>query len=318
MRHARIALRNLSRQKKRTVLLGGAIGFGIMVITLINGFTTGASDNLKENFSFLLAGHVYVGQQTLRDDDIVVSELRDAGPVLDALAEIGLGDAQVVHRSSVSARLLFAGRSAEQMISGVDWTNEQGLVRRIVLREGDMDAVLADPNALLLSEQAARRLSVQVGEDVIVRAATVTGQQNVGQLTVRGIMQDPGILGSISSYAHRAAVNGIINIPERSSQAVNITLPRLEAADSVTRQLHAALSARATVAERSEPEAVDLVSANFVYQGDVRGDWTGSRFVVSNINDYMGQVDQLAGTLNAVGTGLLLVLILITMVGVVN
>jgi len=34
----RIAARNLLRQRKRTMLLAGAIAFGVMIVTLINGF----------------------------------------------------------------------------------------------------------------------------------------------------------------------------------------------------------------------------------------------------------------------------------------
>ncbi|HPB65302.1 MAG TPA: hypothetical protein PLW80_02005, partial [Spirochaetales bacterium] len=57
---ANIALRNLTRQKKRTVLLGSAIAFGVMIVTLINGFAGAFSANVAENFSDLMAGHVFV------------------------------------------------------------------------------------------------------------------------------------------------------------------------------------------------------------------------------------------------------------------
>ena len=318
MRYAKIALRNLSRQKRRTILLGGAIGFGIMVITLINGFTAGAATNLKENFSYLLAGHVYVSEQTRRDDETVVSEFRDHAALQEALAEIGLDGGETVRRSDVHGRLLFSGRTAEQVISGVDWEAELELRRRLVLREGDIGTVTADPRALVLSEAAARRLGVAVGEEVLVRANTVTGQLNVGTLTVRGIMQDPGILGSVSSYAHREAVNEIINIAPESYQAAHIMLPAIESVDAVTRDLHAALASRATVADRTPRESMDLSSMSFVYQSGTSEPWSGSRFVVSNINDYAGEIDQLAVTLNWVGTGVLLVLVIITMVGVIN
>ena len=54
--YASIALRNLNRQKKRSILLGGAIAFGIMIVTLINGFAGSLSPNLSQNFAHLLAG----------------------------------------------------------------------------------------------------------------------------------------------------------------------------------------------------------------------------------------------------------------------
>jgi len=85
----RIALRNLSRQKKRSFLLGGAIAFGIMIVTLINGFAGAFIENVSENFSYLMAGHVFVqgAEKTasgkrlsvIRDDSIIFSALRDSG-----------------------------------------------------------------------------------------------------------------------------------------------------------------------------------------------------------------------------------------------
>ena len=52
----KLALRNLSRQKKRTFLLGGAIAFGIMIVTIINGFVGAFVSNISENFANLAAG----------------------------------------------------------------------------------------------------------------------------------------------------------------------------------------------------------------------------------------------------------------------
>ena len=319
MRNVKIALRNLGRQKKRTVLLGGAIGFGVMVITVIQAFTAGAAVNLKENFSYLLAGHVYVAEHHRRDDDTVIREFRDHAALNAALAQIGLDDARTVRRSEVMSTILFSGKRSEQAITGVDWETEESLRRRMVLLAGSIDEIVADPRALVLSEHAADRLGVEIGEEVLIRASTVTGQQNVEALVVRGVMQDAGILGSIASYAHRETVNRIINIAPESYQAVHIEVPRIEMVDGVTRSLHAALSERAAVAERdADNEPVNLVSFSFVYQGAERTPWSGSRFEVSNINDFTGQVDQLAATLNLVGTGILVVLIVITMVGVMN
>ena len=60
MNAARIALRNLSRQKRRSILLGGAVAFGILVITLITSLAAGFMVNVQENFASFLAGHIFV------------------------------------------------------------------------------------------------------------------------------------------------------------------------------------------------------------------------------------------------------------------
>ena len=56
----RIAVRNLNRQKKRSILLGVAIAFGFMIITLVNAFAAGFVVNIRENVSQLIAGHLFI------------------------------------------------------------------------------------------------------------------------------------------------------------------------------------------------------------------------------------------------------------------
>ncbi|MDP3178515.1 MAG: ABC transporter permease, partial [Spirochaetaceae bacterium] len=57
---AKTAFRNLNRQKKRSFLLGGAIAFGIMIVTLINGFAGAFLGNISSNMAELFSGHVFV------------------------------------------------------------------------------------------------------------------------------------------------------------------------------------------------------------------------------------------------------------------
>ena len=42
-----LALRNLSRQKKRSFMLAGAVAFGFLVVTLIEGLISGGVKNFS-------------------------------------------------------------------------------------------------------------------------------------------------------------------------------------------------------------------------------------------------------------------------------
>ena len=44
-----IAFRNVVRQLKRSLLLGGAVAFGFFIFTLINGFTGGLINTVEVN-----------------------------------------------------------------------------------------------------------------------------------------------------------------------------------------------------------------------------------------------------------------------------
>ena len=60
MKTVSLAFRNLSRQKKRTFMLAGAIAFGFFIVTLIDGVVTGGMRNFEEQFAFLFGGNVIV------------------------------------------------------------------------------------------------------------------------------------------------------------------------------------------------------------------------------------------------------------------
>ena len=60
MNISKISMRNITRQKKRSFLLGGAIAFGIFIIITIGSFTTGMTETLKENFTSIMGGHIYI------------------------------------------------------------------------------------------------------------------------------------------------------------------------------------------------------------------------------------------------------------------
>lgn len=318
MKYLNIAIRNLSRQKKRSLLLGGAIAFGILMITLVNAFTAGATQNVKENFSYLLAGHIYISEETKRDDGEVLDEFLDDSIVLQELEKLGVEDSDMVKRSSMFATMLFNGRQTSQSVQGIRWDQEPQLVERMKLVEGSVDEAREDPRGLIISEQAAESLKVQLGEEITIRTNTITGQQNVGSFVVRAIMTDPGILGSLSSYANLDRVNEMINLSPGSYQTLNITLDSLEQVDPVTNRLYAALEQRAQVAPRDERQGLNLGDLSFTFQEEEEEPWDGSRFVVQNINDFTSQIDQLSQTLNLVGLWILVLLIIITMVGVTN
>ncbi|MFQ3547042.1 MAG: hypothetical protein SNJ56_01790, partial [Termitinemataceae bacterium] len=54
-----MAFRNLSRQKRRSFLLGGAIAFGIMIVTIISSLAGGLMGNVAANIAHLFAGHAF-------------------------------------------------------------------------------------------------------------------------------------------------------------------------------------------------------------------------------------------------------------------
>jgi putative ABC transport system permease protein len=318
MNAARIALRNLSRQKRRSFMLGGAIAFGILIITLITSLAAGFMVNVQENFASFLAGHIFVSGYEKSPSGRLMEVIRDDQELLDAVKNVsGIAGNAIARRSGLSGNLIFEGRSVMQSVTGVDWAYESKLAGRLVLRTGSMQAFLAAPNGLILNEKVAGRLRAQVGETLLVQLRTTAGQQNVGEFLLAGTTVDTGILSTISAYAHRGHVNALIDIAPDDYTQLCITAENLVAVDLAAERVYAALKDRLDIL----PRAGTMVSAEDYRRLQRRlteETWVGTRYAMSTINDFLGSIKQIATVLNIISTVVLLILFAIIMVGILN
>lgn len=314
---ANIAFRNLSRQKKRSFLLGGAIAFGVMIVTLINGFAGAFSANVSENFSHLLAGHVFISGAE-KNGDKELSVIRDDAALSEAVREAGVPLKYLTRRSEFSGTLIFEGKKIRTNVAGVELATEDYLRERLVLKEGSWDNA-ADPKAIILSEKIAARLNVQVGDRLLVQMQTVNGQNNVGEFRLAGISYDSGIFGQLLSYAGLEYVNELLGLKRGEYQTMGIMLDGLKSAEPAADKLYAGLSAKVSMFERG---AKDENGAQTPFQALMRQqnkeDWEGVRYRLFTINEMLAQIQQIVVALDTAAGVILVVLFIIIMVGIAN
>jgi putative ABC transport system permease protein len=317
-----IALRNLSRQKRRTFLLGGAIAFGVAIVTLINGFAGSFVENVSENFSQLLAGHIFVSGRERLPDGRERRLIRDDEPILETLSSLDLPVVTYTKRSEFTGGLLFQGESVRQSVVGADWEQEEFLRERLVLLEGSFDNMLrrnrdGERNGIILTQEIAERLNVRIDDRVVVRMRTLDGQQNVGEFSVAAISYDPGLFGSLSAYADLDYVNELLLVPQGSYQTLGIFLSNLSQIESSVGRFYAALSDRVNVFEREQDENAENPVAQMFEESEDET-WEGTRFRVYTLNDILSEVDQIVDLLNQTALVILVVLFVIIMVGITN
>ena len=252
-----IALRNLNRQKRRTYLLGGAIAFGVAIVTLINGFAGSFVENVSENFSQLLAGHIFVSGRERLPDGRERRLIRDDEELIDTLDGLDLPVVTYTKRSEFTGGLLFQGESIRQNIVGADWDEEEFLRERLVLVEGSFENMIrrnrdGERNGIILTEEIANRLNVRIDDRVIVRLQTLAGQQNVGEFSVAAVSYDPGLFGSLSAYADLDYVNELLLVPPGSYQTLGIFLENLGQIEPSVDEYYAALEGRVQLFPRSD------------------------------------------------------------------
>lgn len=327
----RIAMRNTRRQGRRAVLLGGAIAFGVMIITLLNAFTQGAVGNIKGNLAYVVGGHIFITGTELVDNRLEVDRIGDDAVLRAAVAAVDDRIVSVHRRSATYATLIFGSKSVMYSVEGVDFAAETEFAKGLQVREGtDVFDESTDPQALVLPASVAERLGVIVGETVLVRLQTVTGQQNVGEFVVAAITEEMEGFGLSAAYTSLAYLNSLLGLGPTEYQMFNVVVRDMRDIDAVADEMYAALKAAGALVERPYVEAtshVDFEDDGMEMIGRLFGQaavrlvedpWDGTKFSVVTLNEMMQPVVSAMTVLDSIARGIFTVLLLITAVGILN
>jgi len=311
-----MALRNLNRQKKRSFLLGGAIAFGLMIVTIINGFTGSFVQNVDENFSHLFAGHIFITGTEKLANGRRVSIIRDDALLTAAIRSSGIPIEYLTKSSQFRGTLIFQNNSVSQQVVGTNWSQASYIRDRLVLTSGSFEN-MSNPKGIIISQKIAEKLKAQVGDTILAQMQTATGQMNVGEFAVAAISYDPGLFGSISAYANREYVNELLNIAPSEYQTLGIFVKDMSRMDSYAATLYKALSTKVSMFARNESGGAQSPFAEMLRQAKDEN-WTGTRYTLYTLNDLLSQMKQIVSTIDVTGLVILLILFVIIMVGITN
>ncbi|MBI9105877.1 MAG: ABC transporter permease [Spirochaetales bacterium] len=316
MRDVKIALRNLTRQKKRTILLAAAIAFGIYIITMINGFTGSFIENVSENFSNMLAGHIFVEGVEKSETGRTLNIVRNDEELMLAIEETNTPWKYITKRSDLGGTLIFAGESMRQSITGANWEIEEYFKQRIILKEGTFEQMQEEKQGIILSEKVAEKLNVEIGDRLLVKCRTYTGQQNVGEFVLTAVLIDASMFGGTTAYANISYVNELLNLQPEEYMTLGIYLEDMDLIDQAAAALYANLQTKVSMFERQSDDDENPIIAMLEQQDEE--EWEGLRFQLMTLNDIMKEVQQIVNVLNTAALIILLVLFGIIMVGVTN
>jgi putative ABC transport system permease protein len=326
MQSLRIAYRNVLRQFKRTALLGGAIAFGFFIFTLLTGFTNGLLDNVSENFAATSGGHIYVSGSEVSDLGSEISVVRDSEVLTAALTSIEDNVLSANTRSSARVSIIFGSSEETLTLDGVDFQQEAGVLEGLSFATGSAEEFLATPNGILVPEEMLTDLGVLVGENVILKTTTISGQQNIADVVIAGTLVEQNLFapGAPSfGYAHIDMLNELLGMDVDQYQTLNVYLNDLALLESSTDTLHTSLRAAAPVEPREDnrgglPDPAEALGFGGLASIDEDERWEGTKFEVTNLNDNLDNINALVDIINQIGLIIFIVIIVIIMVGVTN
>ncbi|NMB20717.1 MAG: ABC transporter permease [Firmicutes bacterium] len=319
----KVAFRNILRQKKRSFLLAGAIAFGMLVITLMNALTGGVVGNIRENFSHALGGHIFIMGREWTDAGQMIMKIRPDERLEQLLEEHGAQIEGFTRRSQAMPTMIFGSRQTMQMLYGVDFAEETKLLESLIVTEGSFSEIGTEEASIILPQPVGERLGVQVGETMIIRLETLTGQQNVGEVKVVAFIKDQEELGLSAAYTSRSYLNTLLGMDPHEYQLLNMFLTDLDMVDEFARVFREGLRAEDEEEEVVEAEpAVSVTVAGMpmdpMTEREELTPWEGTRYQIMHINQIMEAVELVVGVLNRVGQVIFLILLVVTMVGITN
>ena len=312
-----LAFRNLSRQKKRSFLLGGAIAFGFFIVTFVDALAGGSLRNLSEQFSFLFGGNIFI-QASQKDDDLVMTVTKDALFIEDVLKESGIRYTSQGKRTLLFGTIIYEGQKAVTNISGCDFEKEKRLKDSISLVQGSWEN-MQDSNALIIGETMAENLGIEVGETVLFEMQTAKDYATVGEFKIAAINRDPSLLGSIMVYSHIAYLNELYELDEDAFFFYTIMAEDHENQDALANQLEAIIKKYKPVTNRLE--AVKKNPLNIVRGINEQlkeASWEGDMYSVITFDDQVPNIKQILSVVQYVSLGILVALFLVIMIGISN
>lgn len=327
----RIAYRNMSRQKKRSLLLGGAIMFGVLIITMLNGFTAGLSGTMKENFSQALGGHIFISGSEITESGKMIGVIRDDEILNEVIDPLNDEIRYINKRSRATGSIIFGSKELILRIEGIDWEEEGEFAGTLSIIEGLYEDI-QNPRAIVLPAPVADKLGVEIGETLLARFATVTGQQNVGEFELVALIEDQASFGISAAYTSLEYLNMLLGIGPDEFLVFHIFLNNLESMDITADNIYRELSLRAeTETRQAEVNEIDtgsqsrgmmkMIQSAIMGFGPGNGNgesWEGTRYSIITLNDMMDQVMSMVSLLDTIGLVIFIILLVITMVGITN
>ncbi len=321
-----LALKNLSRQKRRNAVLAIAIAFGFFVVTTVDGFISGMVGNLENQITQMVGGTVLIqGLERIpaggeNKKPSVAAIVRNADYIRNLVTENFKDYNSFSCYSMCGGQIIFEGKKSLVTMYGRDFTEESFLDSLPFSHGGPENFSMF--NALIISEKTADAMNLQVGDILTFTCSTIYGQNTVEDFTVAGIIKSNNFLSSMQIYTDIKNLNRIIGIPEAGFSTFTINLRNKKDQTKIANKVEALIRADG-VQVTSRLEAMKTNPANIgkgieKQVNPEKYSWEGTKYAVETLYDEVPAIKTLLNIVHVVTTVVLLVILFIVMVGVSN
>lgn len=243
----KLAARNLSRYRRRTMLTALLITIGVVAMLLFVAAAGSFKQVIVGQITDSMLGHLQVHRRGyIASIDNLPLNLNMPPPML-AKVEATLKAQPDIAAYSVRLKLgaMFSNytESTSIRLNGIDSKAEDattpGLRTRIV--EGDKQGDLVKPGEVMIPDLLARGMKVKVGDTIVLVATNKEGSVNGKNFTVRGVLEPVTGPGGRDGYIHIADARELLRMSAAEAMEVAIRVRDTDRIGKVNTALQASL-----------------------------------------------------------------------------
>ncbi|MCK4539093.1 MAG: ABC transporter permease [Candidatus Krumholzibacteria bacterium] len=244
----KIALRNLLRYKRRTLLTSMLITVGVLAVILFSSITGAFKSLMIGQITDSMLGHLQVHKRGyVASIDNLPLHL-NLGPKDVEKIEKVLGSLDGVE--AFSPRIKFGGmfsnfeETTNVRLNGIDPAKEVLAAPLLSGRflKGQAGDTLVAHGEILVPELLAKGMKVKLGDTVVIVATNSDGSVNAATFTVRGVLDAITGPGGRDGYIHIDDAAALLRITKKEANEYAIRLKNTDTLDETTAALAAALS----------------------------------------------------------------------------
>lgn len=257
----KLAMRNLLRYQRRTLLTALLITLGVVALLLFVAAAGSFKQTMVGSITDSMLGHLQVHRKgyTASMDNLPLTmslQPRAVGLIEDALKA---DPAVLAYSKRVKLGAMFSNFTENSSIrlNGVDAAAEDAAVPALRQRisEGNKTGPLVEPGKVLVPALLARGMKVKLGDSVVLVATNASGSVNGKTFVVGGILEGITGPGGRDGYIDIKDARELLRMDKEEVMEVAVRLKNISALPTTQQRLNTALD---TIRNKEDKPATEL------------------------------------------------------------
>lgn len=240
----KIAIRNLARYRRRTILTASLVAIGIIFVLVFVAVSGSFKNVMIGEITDSMIGHLQIHQKGyIASVESLPLNMNLSPQAVSRVEEVLKSMPEV---ETISPRIKFGGmfsnfvETTNVRLNGVYPEKEMAAVPLLMRRVSDGEKTIRQ-GEILIPELIARGLKVKVGDAVVIIATNKDGSVNGKQLKVSGILDSATGPGGRDGYVHIDDAMEILRMEEQSVSEIAVRLKDFGTMKTVYEKLQSTL-----------------------------------------------------------------------------